>query len=251
MKTLRASLVKETEFTYEPCRDAIASVTNRVELNHGQLPSQNVYTANADGHRTARTTVHGDQTFTDAFGYDPDTGGVTRSTRQDAQGQAARAASFSYQYDRIGNRRAASAGEAREITYQADTLKQYTRITKDDRTFTLFHDADGNLLSKGIRTLYWDAGSRLTEIREFGTLIARYTGGHQRRRIARWTRDGVAERHFYQGWNFIAGYRLGEIVPSEAYTWGKDFGGGIQGTGGDGGEIKISLEKRPGPLLNM
>ena len=71
VKTLRVLFVKETEFAYEPGRDAISSVTNRIGFNHERLLSQYGYAINADGQRTARTTTHGGDTFTDCLWLRP------------------------------------------------------------------------------------------------------------------------------------------------------------------------------------
>ena len=230
MKTLSALFVKETELTYEPGRDAIASVTNRVGLNHDKLLSQYGYAINADGQRISRTTTHGGATFTDAFGYDPDTGGLISSKRA-----ASVDADDTYAFDKIGNREVTISSAKTPITYQPNALNQYVRIEGGDSSLAPTHDADGNLTRRGDRTFTWDADNRLIAIHERGVLIARYTYDHQSRRIARWTRDGVDERYLYQGWNLIAVYHPGETEPVETCTWGKDLSGSIQGAGGVGG----------------
>ena len=224
MKTLRALFVKETEFTYEPGRDAIASAINRVGFNHDKLLSQYGYAINADGQRISRTTTHGGATFTDAFGYDPDTGGLISSKRA-----ASVDADDTYAFDKIGNREVTISSAKTPITYQPNALNQYVRIEGGDSSLAPTHDADGNLTRRGDRTFTWDADNRLIAIHERGVLIARYTYDHQSRRIARWTRDGVDERYLYQGWNLIAVYHPGETEPVETCTWGKGLSGSIQG----------------------
>ena len=230
VKTLRALFVKETEFAYEPGRDAIASVTNRVGFNHEQMLSQYGYAINADGQRTTRTTTHGGVTFTDSFGYDPDTGGLTSSKRVDSVD----AYNHTFAFDKIGNREVAVSGAKTPVTYRPNALNQYVGI-EGDTSIVPTHDADGNLTRRGDRTFTWDANNRLIAIHERGILIARYTYDHKSRRIARWTHDGVDERYLYQGWNLIAVYRPGETEPVETYTWGKDLSGSLQGAGGVGG----------------
>ena len=229
VKTLHALLVKETELTYEPGRDAIASVTNRVGFNHDQLLSQYGYAINADGQRISRTTTHGGDTFTDVFGFDSDTGGLTSSKRA-----ASVDANHAYAWDKIGNREVAVSGAKTPIAYQPNALNQYVSI-EGDSSGTLNHDADGNLTRRGDHTFTWDTNNRLIAIYQRGILIARYTYDYQGRRIARWTRDGVDERYLYQGWNLIAVYHPGETEPVETYTWGKDLSGSLQGARGVGG----------------
>ena len=223
VKTLRALFLKETELAYEPGRDAIASITNRVGFNHDQLLSQYGYVINADGQRTSRKTISSGKAFTDEFGYDPDTGGLTTSKRAGSVD-----ANHTYAVDKIGNREVATSGQKTPITYQPNALNQYVGI-EGDTSIALAHDADGNLTRRGDRTFTWDADNRLIAIHDRGVLIARYTYDHQSRRIARWTRDGVDERYLYQGWNLIAVYHPGEPAPVETYTWGKDLSGSLQG----------------------
>ena len=255
VKTLRALFVKETGLAYEPGRDAIASITNRVGFNHDQLLSQYGYATNADGQRTSRTTTHGDDTFTDTFGFDPDTGGLIASERTAGDDRAGwpntssgtgglttskKAASpdnpndHAYAYDKIGNRELAVSGAEAPIAYQPNALNQYVSI-EGHSLLAPTHDADGNLTRKGDRTFAWDAENRLISIHERGILIARYTYDYQSRRIARWTRGGVDERYLYQGWNLIAVYSPNETKPTETYTWGKDLSGSTEGAGGVGG----------------
>ena len=229
VKTLRALFVKETELAYEPGRDAIASVTNRIGLNHDQLLSRYGYAINADSQRISRTTTHGGVTFTDAFGYGPDTGGLATSKRAGSVG-----ANYTYAFDKIGNCEVAISSAKTPITYQPNALNQYVGI-KGDSALAPTHDADGNLTRRGTRTFTWDAENRLISIHERGILIARCTYDHRSRRIACWTRDGVDERYLYQGWNLIAVYTPNETEPAETYTWGNDLSGSLQGAGGVGG----------------
>ena len=103
VKTVSVFFAKETELTYEPGRDAIASVSSRVGFNHDRLLSQYGYAIDADGQRTARTTAHGGDTFTDVLGFDLDTGGLTSSKRE-----ASVDANHPYAFDKIGNREGVS-----------------------------------------------------------------------------------------------------------------------------------------------
>ncbi len=232
VKTVTAPFVKQTEFTYEHGRDTIVRVTNRVGFNPDREIARFDYTNNAEAQRTARTTSDGDagNKFEDRFTYDPDTGGVIASERDNG------GASYAYAYDKIGNRLSATEN-GMETRYEANALNQYT-VTGDEHPR---HDADGNLIAKGDRTYVWDGENRLVAIRERGTLVAEYTYDHQSRRIARKTRDGVDERYLYQGWNLIAVYRPDESEPTETFTWGKDLSGSLHGAGGVGGLLFANM----------
>ena len=73
VKTVSALFVKEAECAYEPSHDAMAGMANRIRFHHDRLLSQNGYAINAAGRRTSRRSTSRGKTFTDEFGYDPDT----------------------------------------------------------------------------------------------------------------------------------------------------------------------------------
>ncbi len=102
-------------------------------------------------------------------------------------------------------------------------LNQYTNIWDQDGIHAVSHDSDGNQLTKGTQEYTWDAENRLIEVRERGSLRARYIYDSQSPRIARWISDGLDERYLYQGWNLINIYNASHAEPVESYTWGKDL----------------------------
>ncbi len=122
-------------------------------------------------------------------------------------------------------------------------LNQYTNIWDQDGIHAVSHDSDGNQLTKGTQEYTWDAENRLIEVRERGSLRARYIYDSQSPRIARWISDGLDERYLYQGWNLINIYNASHAEPVESYTWGKDLNGSFQGAGGVGGLLFGSGEK--------
>ena len=205
-------------------------MTNQIGFGNDRALSQFTYENDEDGKRVSRTTSRPPGEFTDGFVYDNDTGGLASSDRNSPAADAPR---YAYFYDKIGNRQSASDGLS-ETTYDSNALNQYVRIA-GDRSSNPSHDVDGNLTSKGDRSYRWDGENRLTEIRERGTLVARYAYDYKSRRIARWNRDGIDERYLYQGWNLIAVYSPDENEPTQTFTWGKDLSGTFQGAGGVGG----------------
>ena len=141
-------------FTYEPGRNAITSVENKVGTT---TVSQFTYTNNALGQRTARS--QSGSAFaapaTEDFGYNAK-GEVTSSTHSlDALRDTL------YAYDGIGNRNEATIGGT-TTAYTANALNQYTDLTPSNLpTFTPTYDFDGNLLSDGAgKRFVWDGDSR-------------------------------------------------------------------------------------------
>ncbi len=232
VKSLTAPFLKQTTIAYEPGRDTIVSVSNRVGFQLNQEISRFTYSNNVNGQRVARDTFRGGDTqaenYVDQFRYDPDTGGLTASKREG--GEAPREHAHAYRYDKIGNRLRAETKDS-EVRYVPNALNQYDSVDGDEPE----HDADGNMTRQGDRTYTWDAENRLIAIHERGSWVASYTYDHLSRRIARKTRYAGNERYLYQGWNLIAVYDPEEEAPVETFTWGKDLSGTFQGAGGVGG----------------
>ncbi len=235
LQSVTADGIKHTQYQYEPGRDTITAVINQAGPNN-QLVSHYAYQYNRDGQRTERTTTTLDPetnilrpSDTDTFQYQEDTGGLTKSERNDDPTRTEH-----YGYDKNGNRTSMGKGNGEFALYDTNALNQYTSIWNQDGIQAVTHDPDGNQLTKGNQEYTWDAENRLIEVRERGTLRARYTYDHQSRRIARWTSDGVEERYLYQGWNLINIY-ANHAQADETYTWGIDLSGSIHGAGGVGG----------------
>lgn len=162
---------------------------------------------------------------------------------------------YSYDYDPIGNRRAAQVNGA-ATDYVPNKLNQYTGIT-GNLVSSPTYDADGNMLTctlpTGDWTFTWDAENRLVSAVN-GAVGVRNTYDHQSRRIRKEVFDfdaGASEyvlrtdRVFvYDGWNLVS-----ELVwtPAEQkwqrllYTWGRDLSGTPQGAGGVGGLLAVTV----------
>ncbi len=236
LQSVTADGIKHTQYRYEPGRDTMTDVINQAGLNN-ELISHYTYQYNQDGQRTERTTTTLDPDTNilnppkvDRFTYDQDTGGLTKSEREDDPTRTEH-----YGYDKIGNRTSMSKDNGEFALYDTNALNQYTSIWNQGGIEAVSHDSDGNQLTKSNQEYTWDAENRLVEVRERGALRARYTYDHQSRRIARWTSDGVDERYLYQGWNLISVYNADHAEAVESYTWGKDLSGSIHSAGGVGG----------------
>jgi RHS repeat-associated protein len=172
----------------------------------------------------------------DAFGYNA-RGEVTNAV---VDGDA-----FRYAYDHIGNRQ--SAYEAGVSTsYSANSVNQYTEVGNDEPEY----DDDGNLVDDGTRTFEWSAAGHLTEA---ATPSARLSCvyDHLGRRVSRTTetRSGFRwnlsdEREYvYDGWNLVHETRTASGVETDIeYFWGPDLSGSLQGAGGVGGLVAVSVD---------
>jgi RHS repeat-associated protein len=130
----------------------------------------------------------------------------------------------------------------------------YTLVPPQNRVFTF--DDDGNLLSDGLWTYAWDGENRLSAMESHTALPAsvrrrlefRYDGYSRRfeKKVYAW--DSVAQayvlaetrRFVYQGWNLIAELD-GANVLQRSYAWANDLSGTLQGAGGVGGLVAITL----------
>jgi RHS repeat-associated protein len=180
------------------------------------------------------------------WSYDYNTKGeVINGTRKDANGNAISGQNFGYDFDGIGNRLTTSIDGATESSYTANALNQYTAFNSNSLTY----DDDGNLTNDGLRQFTYNGENRLLQVRDLNnTLIATYTYDDQGRRVRKVTTalapQGAQDLIFlWDGWNTAAQltYQLTNAYQlAQAYTWGLDIGGTLQGMGGVGGLI---LEK--------
>ena len=151
-----------------------------------------------------------------------------------------------YAYDHIGNRQSAYE-DGVSTSYSANEVNQYTEVGNDEPEY----DDDGNLVDDGTRTFEWSAAGHLTEA---ATPSRRYecVYDHLGRRVKRteYRRSGnnwywVEDRDYvYDGWNLVFEYRdhTSEGEAELAYYWGPDLSGTLQGAGGVGGLVAVSVD---------
>ena len=171
-----------------------------------------------------------------------------------------------YSYDGVGNRVTATDHNAATTAYFADTsgtdtggnvLNQYGKIDfPGAATIQPVHDADGNMTSGPVpgangldpgvpvpvnATLTWDGENRLVEAVVSGTTVT-YLYDSQSRLISR-SVGSSSTLYFYDGWNRIAEYvQNGSGHDLErSYLWGMDLSGSMQGAGGVGGLLAMSV----------
>ena len=120
----------------------------------------------------------------------------------------------------------------------------------------LVYDADGNLTWDGIWTYQWDAENRLTNmtmesiygIANSNVLQLTFAYDYMNRRISKtvssWNGAGYVPQStsyfVYDGWNLI-GVMDGNGNPLYRFNWGLDLSGSMQGAGGVGGFISMTV----------
>ena len=169
----------------------------------------------------------------------------------DARGQVTNAAidgaSYRYAYDHIGNRTSANE-DGTATSYTANNVNQYTAVGSAEPEY----DEDGNLVDDGTRTFSWSAAGRLTEA-SVGDVRVRSVYDWRGRRIERyverlvgWWYELVEMRQFvYDDWNLVHEYRYDAVTWEETeieYFWGPDLSGTLQGAGGVGGLVAVSVD---------
>jgi RHS repeat-associated protein len=126
--------------------------------------------------------------------------------------------------------------------YLAQTPEHYT------------YDLDGDQLSDGRFNYTWDAESRLISAISLASAPAAsmssniYTYDYMGRRIQKavWTNSGSAwvvaytNKFVYDGWN-VAAILDGSNNVLYTFTWGKDLSGSMQGAGGVGGLLSMTI----------
>ena len=155
--------------------------------------------------------------------------------------------SYRYAYDPIGNR--TSATEAGATTaYAANEVNQYTAVGSEEPEY----DEDGNLVDDGTRSYEWEAAGRLYTVSD-GSVRLENVYDWRGRRVGRGTDRNTGhgyryaeERAFvYDDWNLVHEYRYDWDEDAETeleYFWGPDLSGTLQGAGGVGGLVAVSID---------
>ena len=175
----------------------------------------------------------------DTFGYN-ERGEVVFSRR------GAENAEESYSYDDIGNL-LLSAFNTATNAYTANNLNQYTSILRASASpREMVHDADGNMLSDGNLSFTYDAANRLKTVSSNGVLLVTNFYDAKSRRVKKVTPEATTT-FFYDGWNLIEeriAYTNG-TTSTIRYYWGKDLSGTLQGAGGVGGLLYLTIDGVP------
>lgn len=134
-------------------------------------------------------------------------------------------------------------------------------------SFNPVHDDDGNLTDDGRWTNTWDAENRLiaqtTTARAIAAGVPRLkvenTYDWRSRRIGKKvssSTNGTAwtvvsdERFVYDGWNPIAVFNAsgGTLTAKQTCLWGLDLSGTLQGAGGVGGLLSVTINNQPSTI---
>lgn len=119
---------------------------------------------------------------------------------------------------------------------------------------SLSYDADGNLTNDGRWSFTWDAENRLTSLISLdgipsGASNAVYysyddIGRRTSEVVSNWTGSAWSleedVRYLYDDWNLIAELDSSG-TPVRSYSWGQDLSGSMQGAGGVGGLVGITV----------
>ena len=209
-------------------RELVAAITNAAG---GSIIDGLLYGHDALGRPVSRNA--------DAFGYNA-RGEVVSAFR------AADNVEDAYSYDGIGNLLASASG-AETNAYAANCLNQYTNILRAPASpRELQYDLDGNLLSDGVLSYAYDSANRLTAVSSNGVAVASFAYDAKSRRVRK-TTPTATHTYFYDDWNLVEERiaRANGTVSTNRYYWGKDLSGSIQGAGGVGGLLVVSIDDVP------
>ncbi len=184
--------------SYEEKRDLL---TGMDYVRDNSLVAQRQYSYDALGRPTTRDTRYPDKAVhhADTFTY---------NKRSELTGALLGEDAYAYSYDNIGNREIAQEADE-DITYDANDLNQYTRISTNGEDFTPEYDADGNQTlvqtSTGIWKVQYNGQNRAIKF-ESGDGHTVITCGYDymgRRFEKKVTVDGTVtlhERYIYRGY---------------------------------------------------
>lgn len=155
----------------------------------------------------------------------------------------------------------AAPGLALTTTYTATASDHYGRSATNAVTVSLStnityqYDGNGNLTNDGTRSLVYDDENELIQVSVSNQWLSQFTyDGKMRRRIRQeFTLQGTnwvqtnAVYYVYDG-NLVIQERDLNNLPTTTYTRGKDLSGSLDGAGGIGGLLSMTLNTEPGPL---
>ena len=154
----------------------------------------------------------------DTFGY---------NARSEVSSANVSGVTSTYGYDEIGN----------STNWTANCLNQYTQFV---------YDLDGNMTQCGDWTYTYDAANRLKTASSNGVLIVTNFYDAKSRRVKKVTQEATM-MFFYDGWNLVEeriAYTNGTSSTIH-YYWGKDLSGTLQGAGGVGGLLFLTVDGMP------
>ena len=194
--------------SYEEKRDLL---TGMDYVRDNSLITQRQYNYDALGRPVTRDTRYPNKAIhhNDTFAY---------NKRSELTGALLDENAYTYAYDNIGNREIAQE-VAEGITYAANDLNQYTRISTNGENFTPEYDADGNQIliqtSTGIWKVQYNAQNRAIkfESEDGHTVITcgyDYMGRRFEKKVVTNGTTTLHERYIYRGYLQIAAYDLRE-----------------------------------------
>ena len=135
-----------------------------------------------------------------------------------------------------------------------ETSTGHLFLPTNPETFT--HDLDGNLTGDGRWSYTWDAENRLLSMETLSAATnagaprqnIAFTYDWQGRRIRKTVSNWIAgdwslitdHRFIYDGWNLLA-VLTSDLSPLISFTWGLDASGTMQGAGGVGGLLAMTV----------
>ena len=110
----------------------------------------------------------------------------------------------------------------------------------------MIHDAAGNMISDGTLTYAYDSANRLKSVSSNGAMLVTNFYDAKSRRVKKVTPE-AAHTFFCDGWNLIEErVALANGTTSTIrYYWGKDLSGTLQGAGGVGGLLYLTIDGVP------
>lgn len=234
-------------------RDALDWKQNIVDTD---TVSKYDYSVNAIGQRDAVAATSTVGTFATApnwnWLYNP------RGELVSSQHINTAASSRHYTFDGIGNRSEHRDGTHTTTggtpkSYTPNALNQYNAVGTLNPVYSL----DGNMTTGPLpavpnanSALVWDGENQLIEVTPSGGSVVKYHYDALGRRVAR-TIGSNCTYWFYDGWNLVAEFTgalhitqnpAPTVTLEKTWLWGTDLSGSLQGAGGVGGLLAVTLK---------
>jgi RHS repeat-associated protein len=249
-------------YVYDPIGQAIADQAAEVSGGASRLNEQLHYAFDPAGNLTYRTNnalvanfrVNSVNELTNNTNGGTLT--VVGTTTSPANSVTVNGASASL----YGDATFAAAGLPLTTTYTATASDTYGRHGTNTVTVSLAtnlafqYDSNGNLTNDGLRNFVYDDENELIQVSVSNAWMSQFSyDGKMRRRVRTeyaWQGGAWAQTnqvyYVYDG-NLVIQERNVNNLPMATYTRGKDLSGTLEGAGGIGGLLSMTLNTGPGP----
>jgi RHS repeat-associated protein len=254
---------KTADYTYDPIGEVIADLASEVSGGAARMNEQLHYAFDPAGnlnYRTNNTMIENFEVNTVNELTANTNGGKLTVIGTTMTAAATNVTVNSSNALRYGDATFAATNMPVTTTYTAIASDKYGRHSTNAVTVSILtnttyqYDGNGNLTNDGLRSFAYDNENQLIQVWVSNHWFSQFSyDGKMRRRIRQeytWQSGAWVQTnevyYVYDG-NVVIQERSANNIPTTTYTRGNDLSSSLQGAGGIGGLLSMTLNTAPGP----